>query len=35
MENRIIPYKMLLKALESTQELVERILTENEFLTAD
>ncbi|MHA1105042.1 MAG: hypothetical protein ACTSPN_04885, partial [Promethearchaeota archaeon] len=29
MENRIIPYKMLLKALSSTQELVERILPEN------
>jgi hypothetical protein len=28
-ENRIIPYKMLLKAVSTTQELIERILPEN------
>ncbi len=30
-ENRIIPYKILLRALETTEELVDRILPENEI----
>ena len=29
LENRIIPYKMLLKSISTTQELVERILPSN------